>query len=58
MIGRMASIRQLLRVPAGDSFDLAAVDPHGTPGLPAGRDRQWARDRLASAAEQARLKAA
>jgi PPK2 family polyphosphate:nucleotide phosphotransferase len=42
----MASIRELLRVPAGDTFDLASVDPRGTPGLPAKKDKQWARDQL------------
>jgi hypothetical protein len=59
----MASIRELLRVPAGDTFDLASVDPHATPGPPAEGDKQWARGQLDPvgfdvAAEMARLKAA
>jgi PPK2 family polyphosphate:nucleotide phosphotransferase len=42
----MASIRELLRVPAGDTFDLASVDPRATPGLPAKTDKRWARAQL------------
>ena len=41
------SIRELLRVPHGDRFDLSSVDPRSTPGLPPGRDKRWARARLA-----------
>jgi hypothetical protein len=42
----MASIRKLLRVPAGDTLDLASIDPRATPGLPAKADKRWARARL------------
>jgi PPK2 family polyphosphate:nucleotide phosphotransferase len=43
----MTSMRELLRVPGGDTFDLASVDPGSTPGLPAGKRRKWARRQLA-----------
>jgi PPK2 family polyphosphate:nucleotide phosphotransferase len=39
-----ADIRQLLHPrPAGGEVDLAAIDPGGTPGLPAGAGKSWAR---------------
>jgi PPK2 family polyphosphate:nucleotide phosphotransferase len=44
----MASMRKLLRVPHGDTFDLASVDPRATPGLPTGKGKAWARARLAT----------
>jgi len=41
-------MRELLRVPAGDTFDLSSVDARATPGLPDPEDpRRWARDQLA-----------
>jgi PPK2 family polyphosphate:nucleotide phosphotransferase len=51
-------LRDLLRVPttAGDTFDLASIDPAGTPGLPAeagrtGDRKRWAKDRVAELGE-------
>ena len=42
-------MRDTLRVPPGKRFDLAAVDPSGTPGMPhisAGKAKGWARSHL------------
>jgi PPK2 family polyphosphate:nucleotide phosphotransferase len=39
-------LRELLRVPAGDTFDLGSVGPRSTPGLPNKKGRSWARARL------------
>jgi PPK2 family polyphosphate:nucleotide phosphotransferase len=47
----MTSIRDLLRVPHGDTFDLGSVDPGSTPGLPDGRSKKWARARLVTVGE-------
>jgi PPK2 family polyphosphate:nucleotide phosphotransferase len=44
----MESIRDLLRVPQGDTFDLGSVDPRSTPGLPPHKDpKRLARRELA-----------
>ncbi|ASW56945.1 PPK2 family polyphosphate kinase [Plantactinospora sp. KBS50] len=49
----VAQIRELLRVPSagGGAVDLAAIDPRGTPGIPAELSRReakaWARERVA-----------
>jgi PPK2 family polyphosphate:nucleotide phosphotransferase len=41
-------MRELLRIPAGDTFDLSTVDPRSTPGLPDKKNpKGWARDQLA-----------
>jgi PPK2 family polyphosphate:nucleotide phosphotransferase len=43
------NLRELLRLPAGGPVDLSAIDPAGTPGLPAraGRPRRrWAAEQL------------
>ena len=40
-------MRDLLRVPAGDTFDLTSVDTRATPGVPEKKDpKRWARDQL------------
>jgi PPK2 family polyphosphate:nucleotide phosphotransferase len=44
------SLRDVLRVPVGQDFDLAAVDPESTPGLPkikGGRPKRWALEKIA-----------
>ncbi|HEV7965116.1 MAG TPA: polyphosphate kinase 2 family protein [Actinoplanes sp.] len=49
----MASVRELLRVPHGDTFDLASVDTGSTPGLPETRNpKAWARGRLARVGDE------
>ncbi|HEY2791060.1 MAG TPA: PPK2 family polyphosphate kinase [Micromonosporaceae bacterium] len=46
------SLRDLLRVPVGQEFDLSAVDPDSTPGLPHKQGgKKWARARLAEIGE-------
>jgi PPK2 family polyphosphate:nucleotide phosphotransferase len=39
-------LRELLRVPDGDRFDLASVDPRSTPGLSKKKGRAWARQQF------------
>jgi len=53
MIGYMSDsgLREILRVPAGEPFDLSSVDPRSTPGLPTvkgGADKAWGRAELAA----------
>jgi PPK2 family polyphosphate:nucleotide phosphotransferase len=49
----MSTLRDLLRVPAGDSFDLGSVDPRSIPGLPDRRDpKTWARQQLVTAGDE------
>jgi PPK2 family polyphosphate:nucleotide phosphotransferase len=50
-------VRAVLRVPPGEAFDLGAVDPRSTPGLPEGRTvrrdpKEWTRTELAEVGEQ------
>ncbi|GII23017.1 polyphosphate kinase 2 family protein [Planosporangium mesophilum] len=49
----MATIRELLRVPHGDTVDLASVDPRSTPGLPdIRRPKAKAREQLSRVGDE------
>jgi PPK2 family polyphosphate:nucleotide phosphotransferase len=47
----MTALSELLRV-GPDRVDLAAIDPRGTPGLPKGKRKKWARSQFAEVSQR------